>query len=147
MSEQTGSRFVYTIHSSIKASQRQDYQSIQERMNHAAQHVDQQLDHGVTDRLLTGALAESPVRQLFINNIQAMDSGRVQHNFCSTGTFTDAVLDGSRLSLEHTGVLTAELIAQPTCSDHHLEIKKCQLSTQTRTESQRKAGACHRSPT
>ncbi|WP_114993732.1 hypothetical protein [Synechococcus sp. UW179A] len=37
MSEQTESRFVYTIHSSIEASQREDYQNIQERMNHAAQ--------------------------------------------------------------------------------------------------------------
>ena len=37
MSEQTENQFVYTIHSSIAASQRQDYQIIQERMNHAAQ--------------------------------------------------------------------------------------------------------------
>ena len=37
MSEQTESRFVYTIHSSIEASQREDYQNIQERMNRAAQ--------------------------------------------------------------------------------------------------------------
>ena len=37
MSEQTESRFIYTVHSSIEASQRQDYQSIQERMNRAAQ--------------------------------------------------------------------------------------------------------------
>ncbi|KZR87030.1 hypothetical protein [Synechococcus sp. MIT S9508] len=37
MSEQTENQIVYTIHSSIAASQRQDYQSIQERMNHAAQ--------------------------------------------------------------------------------------------------------------
>ena len=37
MSEQPENQFVYTIHSSIAASQRQNYQSIQERMNHAAQ--------------------------------------------------------------------------------------------------------------
>ena len=37
MSEQAESRFIYTVHSSIEASQRQDYQSIQERMNLAAQ--------------------------------------------------------------------------------------------------------------
>ena len=37
MSEPTESRFVYTIHSSIEASQRQDYQSIQESMSRAAQ--------------------------------------------------------------------------------------------------------------
>lgn len=37
MSEQTENRFVYTIHSSIGASQREDYQNIQERMNDAAQ--------------------------------------------------------------------------------------------------------------
>ena len=37
MSEQAESRFIYTVHSSIEASQRQDYQSIQERMSRAAQ--------------------------------------------------------------------------------------------------------------
>ena len=37
MSEQPENQFVYTIHSSIAASQRQNYQRIQERMNHAAQ--------------------------------------------------------------------------------------------------------------
>ena len=36
MSEQTGGQFVYTIHSSVGASERQEYQTIQERMNHAA---------------------------------------------------------------------------------------------------------------
>ena len=70
------------------------------------QHADQQSDQRITHRLLTGALAQSPVRQLVVNNIQALDSGRVQHHSCSAGTFTDAVLDGSRLSLEHTGVVT-----------------------------------------
>ena len=37
MPEQTEKQFVYTIHSSIGASQRDDYQNIQERMNRAAQ--------------------------------------------------------------------------------------------------------------
>ena len=36
MSEQTEGQFVYTIHSSVGASERQEYQTIQERMNHAA---------------------------------------------------------------------------------------------------------------
>ena len=37
MPEQTEGQFVYTIHSSVGASERQEYQTIQERMNHAAQ--------------------------------------------------------------------------------------------------------------
>jgi len=37
MAEPSESQFVYTIHSSIGASQREEYQTIQERMNHAAQ--------------------------------------------------------------------------------------------------------------
>jgi len=37
MPEQTENHFVYTIHSSIEASHREDYKNIQERMNHAAQ--------------------------------------------------------------------------------------------------------------
>ena len=36
MPEQTEGQFVYTIHSSVGASQREEYQAIQERMNHAA---------------------------------------------------------------------------------------------------------------
>ena len=36
MPEQTEGQFVYTIHSSVGASQRQEYQAVQERMNHAA---------------------------------------------------------------------------------------------------------------
>ena len=36
MSEQSEGQFVYTIHSSVGASERQEYQTIQERMNHAA---------------------------------------------------------------------------------------------------------------
>ena len=36
MPEQTEGQFVYTIHSSVGASQREEYQTIQERMNHAA---------------------------------------------------------------------------------------------------------------
>lgn len=36
MSEQTEGQFVYTIHSSVGASQRQEYQAVQERMNQAA---------------------------------------------------------------------------------------------------------------
>ena len=71
----------------------------------APQHADQQLDHRFTHRLLISALAQSPLRQLVGDNIQALDSGRVQHHFCSAGTSTDSVLNGSWISLEHTGVV------------------------------------------
>ena len=47
MSERTESQFVYTIHSSVGASQREQYQSIQERMNHAAQAFDGYLGQDV----------------------------------------------------------------------------------------------------
>ena len=77
---------------------------------HAPQHVDQQLDHRVTHRLFAGALAQSPVRQLVVNNVQAMGSGRVQHHSCSAGTFTDAVLLCARLSVEHNRAITLGLV-------------------------------------
>ena len=69
---------------------------------YAPEHVDQQLDHRVTHRLRAGALAQSPIHQLVVNDIKALDSGWVQHNSCNAGTFTGAVLHGSRISLEHS---------------------------------------------
>ena len=68
----------------------------------APKHVDQQLDHRVAHQLLTGAFAQSPVYQLVVNNIQELDSGRVQHHSCSGEFFTDAVPQDSRFSLKHT---------------------------------------------
>ena len=69
------------------------------------QHADQQSDQRITHRLLTGALAQSFIRQLVSDHIQALDSGRVHHHSSGAETSTDAVLHGSRTSLEHSEVV------------------------------------------
>ena len=65
------------------------------------QHADQQSDHRVTHRLLAGAMAQSPLQRLVIDNNQALDTGWMQHHSCGTGTFTGAVFHCSRIPLEH----------------------------------------------
>ena len=60
---------------------------------------------------------------------------------------TDALQAKELLASKLTEALPSKTLKRQQTSVSKLKIKKCQLSTQTRAESQRKAGACHRSPT